>query len=185
MTRPSCVTVASIRNGLESGRIDQPASLLNRNRAGAQQLEQHKSIDEVILAHFSRVIQHLQWATACQHHCEAIRTENMAKLTGSTNKAASGPPQELVSCIDYLTTLLKNLPCTLPLDPVGSKYDFSLDPEKVEDWGTFGAFGNCMEICFKTYKAKDGIIHFKERGKLLEQHQNQQAQWHTQQWPEH
>jgi len=66
----------------------------------------------------------------------------MAKPTGSTNKAAPGPPQELVSHINYPATLLKNLPCTLPLDPAGSKYDFSLDPEKVEDRGTFGAFGN-------------------------------------------
>jgi len=86
-----------------------------------------------------------------------------------TDKAPPGPSQELVSRIKHLAALLENLPSTLPLDPKDSIYYFVLDSEKVMDKGIFGAFGSCMEVCFETYKTKDGDIHFTERGKQLEQ----------------
>ena len=84
-----------------------------------------------------------------------------------TDKTLPGPPLELTSRINHLLNLLLHLPLTLPLDPPESKYSFFLDPDEVTDKGIFGAFGNCMESCFETYKAKDQPIHFMEQGKRL------------------
>ena len=84
-----------------------------------------------------------------------------------TDKTLPGPPLELTSRINHLSNLLLHLPLTLPLDPSKSKYSFFLDPDEVTDKGIFGAFGNRMESCFETYKAKDQPIHFTERGKRL------------------
>ena len=83
-------------------------------------------------------------------------------------KALPGPPKGLISRIDHLATLFCNLPSSISFDPPVSKYYFALDPEKLEDCGTFGAFTDCMEISFETYHAKSHVIHFVERGKQLE-----------------
>ncbi|KAG5646852.1 hypothetical protein H0H81_008123, partial [Sphagnurus paluster] len=82
-------------------------------------------------------------------------------------KAPPGPPAALVSRIEHLAALLKNLPTSIPLDPPQSTYQFTMDPEKLEDCGVFGAFSSCMEICFGTWQGKDRVIHFTERGKRL------------------
>jgi hypothetical protein len=90
-------------------------------------------------------------------------------MTRPKNKTTPpAPSAALVSRIDHLAALLRNLPASIPLDSPVSNYSFVLDPEKVEDRGLFGAFTDCMEICFKTFQAKDHVIHFMEIGKQLE-----------------
>ncbi|KAF9233034.1 hypothetical protein BU15DRAFT_66934 [Melanogaster broomeanus] len=76
-----------------------------------------------------------------------------------------GPSSVLISRIDHLSRLLESLPCTLPLDPPDSTYNFGLDTELVAEEGHWYAFNRNLEVCFETYKLRDGAsIVFKERG---------------------
>ncbi|KAF9230074.1 hypothetical protein BU15DRAFT_84081 [Melanogaster broomeanus] len=76
-----------------------------------------------------------------------------------------GPSSVLISQIDHLSRLLESLPCTLPLDPPDSTYNFGLDTELVAEEGHWHAFNRNLEVCFETYKLRDGAsIVFKERG---------------------
>ena len=59
-------------------------------------------------------------------------------MTCKINKALqNGLPAELISCINHLDNLLKNLPRNLPLDPLQSEscYSFGLNTELVEEEG--------------------------------------------------
>ncbi|KAG1722946.1 hypothetical protein EDB19DRAFT_1834792 [Suillus lakei] len=80
-----------------------------------------------------------------------------------------GPSSVLISRIEHLGRLLKNLPQSLPLDPPNSSYDFGLDTEMVEEEGVWFAFNRNMEVCFETHKlGRSGTITFRERGRHCE-----------------
>ncbi|KAJ7691492.1 hypothetical protein B0H16DRAFT_1752322 [Mycena metata] len=84
-------------------------------------------------------------------------------------KAVTGPPQPLVSRIDHLGDLLRNLPSALPENPFPTLYNFSLDPELLKDGGHFAAVGHALEISFETHLLAQqgrGII-FTERGERV------------------
>ena len=51
----------------------------------------------------------------------------------------NGPSAELISCINHLGNLLKNLPWNLPLDPLQSKscYNFGLETEHIKEEGVW------------------------------------------------
>ena len=65
----------------------------------------------------------------------------------------NGPSAKLISCINHLGHLLKNLPRNLPLDPLQSKscYNFGLETELVEEEGVWFAFNKNLEACFETH----------------------------------
>ena len=65
--------------------------------------------------------------------------------------AQSGPPQELISHINHLHNLLKNLPSGLPSHPNESQYCFGLNVEDVAEEGVWYAFNRNLEACFKTH----------------------------------
>ncbi|KAG1802170.1 uncharacterized protein HD556DRAFT_1304341 [Suillus plorans] len=80
-----------------------------------------------------------------------------------------GPSSVLISRIEHLGRLLKNLPQSLPLDPPNSSYDFGLDTEMVEEEGVWFAFNRNLEVCFETHKlGRSGTITFRERGRRYE-----------------
>ncbi|PBK87479.1 hypothetical protein ARMGADRAFT_1085498 [Armillaria gallica] len=85
-------------------------------------------------------------------------------------KPATGPLQSLISRIEHLLHLLQGLPHhdSVPLDPIQSTYNFSLNPDILEDGGPFAAISQCLEVNFATWRNPDGLIHFAERGKQLE-----------------
>ncbi|PBK85837.1 hypothetical protein ARMGADRAFT_1087109 [Armillaria gallica] len=85
-------------------------------------------------------------------------------------KPATGPSQSLISCIEHLRHLLQGLPHhdSVPLDPIQSTYNFSLNPDILEDGGPFAAISQCLEVNFATWRNPDGLIHFAEWGKQLE-----------------
>ena len=89
-------------------------------------------------------------------------------MTRKINKAPqNGPPAELISRINHLGNLLKNLPGNLPLDPPQSEscYSFGLETELVEEEGVWFAFNRNLEVCFETHKIPaGGSIVFRERG---------------------
>ena len=80
-----------------------------------------------------------------------------------------GPSAAFISHIEYLWDLLHGLSTSLPLDPPDSTYHFELDPEDIDECGTFRAFKHCMEISFKTWQEHDSVIHFKEHGRKIEE----------------
>lgn len=82
-------------------------------------------------------------------------------ITISVPTRPEGPSSTLVSRINHLGNLLKNLPTDLPLNPPESTYWFRLDAEKVQDKGVWFAVTQSLEVCFKTYKNK-GSITFRE-----------------------
>ncbi|KAI0689287.1 hypothetical protein BC835DRAFT_1308424 [Cytidiella melzeri] len=85
-----------------------------------------------------------------------------------STKKQEGPPQALISRITFLQKLLTKLPDTLPLNPDTSLYNFSIDSESIKEFGALGAFSKTMETCFETFKRRDGVIEFTERGRRLE-----------------
>jgi len=85
----------------------------------------------------------------------------------NNNPPQNGPSSELISRINHLGNLLKNLPKSLPLNPHDpeSSYNFGLDMEMVEEEGVWYAFNRNLEVCFETHKiAPGGTIIFRERG---------------------
>jgi hypothetical protein len=89
-------------------------------------------------------------------------------MTCKINKAPqNGPPAGLISCINHLGNLLKNLPGNLPLDPPQSEscYSFGLEMELVEEEGFWFTFNRNLEVCFETHKIPvGGSIVFREQG---------------------
>ena len=80
----------------------------------------------------------------------------------------NGPSAELISRINHLGNLLKNLPRHLPLDPLQaeSRYNIGLETEHVEEEGVWFAFNKNLEACFETHTIPaGGTIVFRERGK--------------------
>ncbi|KAF4590471.1 hypothetical protein EYR38_009772 [Pleurotus pulmonarius] len=108
------------------------------------------------------------------NYYSTIQTLGLSNNTGMTKKKATqptvGPSQELVSRILYLQQLLKALPHILPLDPELSRYQFAIDTEDIAEYGPLGAFSRCMEAAFETFRRRDGVIEFTERGERLEKH---------------
>ncbi|KAK7472843.1 hypothetical protein VKT23_000950 [Stygiomarasmius scandens] len=90
------------------------------------------------------------------------------KAPSKPQKPSTGPPQRLVSQINHLRDLLRNLPDHIPRDlPVHkSTYHFSLDPESVEERGIFGVLSHVLEVTLG--QREDGTIHFQEQGQRLE-----------------
>ncbi|KAJ7913814.1 hypothetical protein B0H13DRAFT_1873557 [Mycena leptocephala] len=81
------------------------------------------------------------------------------------SKPSTGPPQALISRIDYLPRLLKRLPESLPLDPPESPYQFYLDEDRVADAGTvYPVIGRAFELSFGTWKSRDAVVRIEERG---------------------
>ena len=70
----------------------------------------------------------------------------------------NGPSAELISHINHLGNLLKNLPQNLPLNPLQSKsrYNFGLKTEHVEEEGVWFAFNKNLEACFETHTIPAG-----------------------------
>ena len=89
-------------------------------------------------------------------------------MTHKINKAPqNGLSAKLISHINHLGNLLKNLPGNLPLDPLQSEscYSFGLEMELVEEAGVWFAFNRNLEVCFETHKIPvGGSIVFQERG---------------------
>src|ERR1700761_5821568 len=85
-------------------------------------------------------------------------------------KAVTGPPQALVSRIDHLHDLLRNLPSSLPQNPPQSLYNFSVDPEILKDGGYFSAVAHALEVSFETHRLRiqGREIIFMERGTWLD-----------------
>ncbi|KAG1736095.1 uncharacterized protein EDB91DRAFT_1083444 [Suillus paluster] len=75
-----------------------------------------------------------------------------------------GPSLVLISQIEHLGRLLKNLPQSLPLNPPNSFYDFGLDTEMVEEEGVWFAFNRNLEHG-RCYEAL--VWMFKEMVKKL------------------
>ncbi|KAK7036322.1 hypothetical protein R3P38DRAFT_2517849, partial [Favolaschia claudopus] len=92
------------------------------------------------------------------------------KIVNTKVKAVTGPPQALVSRIEHLHTLLRNLPASIPENPPHSLYKFALDPERVKDTGYFSAVGHALEISFETHllAIQGRPLLFVERGERLE-----------------
>ena len=88
-------------------------------------------------------------------------------MTQPTNKPVpKGPSSELVSRINHLSQLLKNLLAHLPLNPNESKYKFGLDTELISEEGVWFAFNKNLEACFETHKIPtNSTIIFTEQGR--------------------
>ncbi|KAF8207758.1 hypothetical protein K438DRAFT_1755176 [Mycena galopus ATCC 62051] len=88
----------------------------------------------------------------------------------TTAKKVTGPPQALISRIEHLHDLLRNLPSSLPNNPPQSLYNFSLDPEILKDGGHFSAVGHALEVSFETHllRLQGRTIMFVERGARLD-----------------
>ena len=103
------------------------------------------------------------WTLGFQKFCLIYST-----MTHKINKAPqNGPPAKLISHINHLGNLLKNLPENLPLDPLQSEscYSFGLEMELIEEEGVWFAFNRNLEVCFETYKiSAGGSIIFWEWG---------------------
>ena len=63
----------------------------------------------------------------------------------------NGPSAKLISCINHLGNLLKNLPRILPLDPIQSEscYNFGLETGHVEEEGVWYAFNKIWKHALK------------------------------------
>ncbi|KAJ7257976.1 hypothetical protein B0H12DRAFT_1070413, partial [Mycena haematopus] len=80
-------------------------------------------------------------------------------------KPVKGPPQELISRIEHLGSLLKNLPLSLPENPPDSIYRFYLDPDALEDRGYIGELSHALEVSFATHLHP---VQFLQRGSSLD-----------------
>ena len=92
---------------------------------------------------------------------ESILSESAMKSSMSTE----GPSSDLISQINYLGLLLRNLPERLPCNPAGSKYQFGFDMDDLKAEGVHFAFNRNLEVCFETFKLRNGEnIVIKEQG---------------------
>ncbi|KAK7043426.1 hypothetical protein R3P38DRAFT_3440427 [Favolaschia claudopus] len=75
-----------------------------------------------------------------------------------------GIPRELNTRLKYLSTLLKHLPDSLPLNLPQDEttYHFFLDSEDVNEEGKAYAFNRRLEVAFQTHKLRKLV--FRERG---------------------
>ncbi|KAJ7847284.1 hypothetical protein B0H13DRAFT_1907360 [Mycena leptocephala] len=80
-------------------------------------------------------------------------------------KPVTGPPQELISRIEHLRSLLKNLPTSLPENPADSPYCFYLDPDALDDRGYLGELSHALEVSFVTHLRP---LQFLQRGSSLD-----------------
>lgn len=80
-------------------------------------------------------------------------------------KPVTGPPQELISRIEHLRSLLKNLPTSLPENPADSPYRFYLDPDALDDRGYLGELSHALEVSFVTHQRP---LQFLQRGSSLD-----------------
>lgn len=72
---------------------------------------------------------------------------------------------EIKPILSSLETLLTRLPNTLPLGCTYYNFtEFTLDEEKISDYGEEGAFNHALEIAFCPGGRQKGPIVFKERG---------------------
>lgn len=78
--------------------------------------------------------------------------------------APKGIPQALNTRIGRLALLLKNLPHSLPILPLGSCYSFGLDSDDIEQEGFGYAFNHNLEIVFETYKNPGPTVTLNQRG---------------------
>ena len=85
-------------------------------------------------------------------------------MTRKLDKAPqNGPSSQLISRINHLGNLLKNLPEYLPFNPAVSCYSFGLDTEHVAEEGVWFAFNQNLEACVETHKlVANGTIVFRE-----------------------
>ncbi|KAJ6513471.1 hypothetical protein C8R45DRAFT_1050224 [Mycena sanguinolenta] len=79
-------------------------------------------------------------------------------------KPVKGPPQELISRIEHLRSLVNNLPLSLPENPPNSTYRFYLDPDALEDRGYLGELSHALEVSFATHLRP---VQFLQRGSSL------------------
>ncbi|KAJ7834023.1 hypothetical protein B0H14DRAFT_2591082 [Mycena olivaceomarginata] len=80
-------------------------------------------------------------------------------------KPVRGPPLELISRIEHLHSLLKNLPASLPENPAESPYRFYLDPDSLDDRGYLGELSHALEVSFVTHLRP---LQFLQRGSSLD-----------------
>jgi hypothetical protein len=84
-----------------------------------------------------------------------------------------GVPAALNACIEYLASLSKHLPMSLPqnLPDLDSIYHFGFDPADVREEGLYYAFNHSLEVCFQTHLlSRDdlkSVIRILERGDRL------------------
>ena len=80
--------------------------------------------------------------------------------SSSTKKREPGAPSSLINKINYLHELLKNLPETLPLDPLDSTFHFGFDEEDLneEDGGYWMALNRNLEICFQRHLTRNDCL---------------------------
>ena len=65
------------------------------------------------------------------------------------NTPHEGPSQHLISRITHLGNLLKNLPASLPLDPIDSHYQFGLSTTDVEEEGVWFVFNRTLKLVLR------------------------------------
>jgi hypothetical protein len=85
-------------------------------------------------------------------------------------KPITGPPQALISRIEHLGDLLRNLPSSLPEKPSHSLYNFWTDPEILKDGGHFSAVTHALGVSFETHllSLQGRTLVFTERGERLD-----------------
>lgn len=70
-----------------------------------------------------------------------------------------------VARLNHLDTLLKNLPASLPSEPVETRYHFGLDQSEIAEEGVFFALTQNLERCFQVFALPFGQeLRFTERG---------------------
>jgi hypothetical protein len=79
----------------------------------------------------------------------------------------SGPPQALISCINYLNTLFTNLPESLPLNPATSSYNFGYDMAEAKEEGPYYALNHGLELVFATHELRGKTLLLTEHGSCL------------------
>jgi len=69
-------------------------------------------------------------------------------------RPVKGPSAAIITAVDHLGNLLKNLPRNLPVPNSISeaKYQFYLDEGDIKEEGLYYALNRRLEICFKTHK---------------------------------
>ena len=63
----------------------------------------------------------------------------------------SGPLLQLIAQLNHLQSLLKNVPESLPLDPIPLQYSFGLDYKAIVEEGAWFTFNQNMEVNFKVH----------------------------------